>query len=187
MKEKKRVLELLPIILALGFIPLLVHMHTYDCKLTQFEWFPDGSESQSDFFLYFKMVTIIIVGIIMAGILLYKYGTDKRNFKWNYAWYCLIAYAVLSLLSALFSQYRYFAFHGSYEVFESIWVVLCYVIFCFYAYQMIQSEGDLKFVGKFAGIGIAIVSLIGLFQFFGLDFFRTGIGKRLITNVSYWP
>ena len=187
MKEKKRVLELLPIILALGFIPLLVHMHAYDCKLTQFEWFPDGSGSQSDFFLYFKMVAIIIVGIVMVGILLYKYGTDKRNFKWNYAWYCLLAYAVLAFFSALFSQYRYFAFRGSYEVFESIWVVLCYVVFCFYAYQMIQSEGDLKFVGKFAGIGIAIVSLIGLFQFFGLDFFRTAIGKRLITDVSYWP
>lgn len=187
MKDKKRTLELLPIILVLGFIPLLVHMHAYDCKLSQFEWFPNGSESQSDFFLYYKMVAIIIVGIVMIGMLLYKYATDKRNFKWNHAWYCLFAYAFLALLSALFSQYRYFAFHGSYEVFESIWVVLCYVIFCFYAYQMIQSDRDLKFVGKFAGIGIAIVTLIGLFQFFGLDFFRTGIGKRLITNVSYWP
>lgn len=186
MKEKKRILELLPIVLALGFIPLLVHMHTYDCKLSQFDWFPNGSETQSDFFLYFKMVAIIIVGIVMVGMLLYKYGTDKRNFKWNNAWFCLIAYALLALLSALFSQYRYFAFHGSYEVFESIWVVLCYVLFCFYAYQMITSEADLKFVGKFAGIGIAIVTLIGLFQFFGADFFRTGIGKRLITNVSYW-
>lgn len=187
MKEKKRILELLPIVLALGFIPLLVHMHTYDCKLSQFDWFPNGSETQSDFFLYFKMVAIIIVGIVMVGMLLYKYGTDKRNFKWNNAWFCLIAYALLALLSALFSQYRYFAFHGSYEVFESIWVVLCYVLFCFYAYQMITSEADLKFVGKFAGIGIAIVTLIGLFQFFGADFFRTGIGKRLITDASYWP
>lgn len=187
MKEKKRILELLPIVLALGFIPLLVHMHTYDCKLSQFDWFPNGSETQSDFFLYFKMVAIIIVGIVMVGMLLYKYSTDKRSFKWNNAWFCLIAYALLALLSALFSQYRYFAFHGSYEVFESIWVVLCYVVFCFYAYQMIQSERDLKFVGKIAGIGIAIVTLIGLFQFFGADFFRTGIGKRLITNVSYWP
>ncbi len=187
MKEKKRVFELLPIILALGFIPLLVHMHTYDCKLSQFDWFPNGQEYQSDFFLYFKMVAIIIVGIVMVVMLLYKYSTDKRNFKWNNVWYSLIAYAFLALLSALFSQYRYFAFHGSYEVFETIWVVLCYVVFCFYSYQMIQSESDLKFVGKFAGIGIAIVTLIGLFQFFGLDFFRTGIGKRLISNVSYWP
>lgn len=187
MKEKHTSLLFWPIIFALGFIPMIVHMHTYNCNLAQFDWFPDGSETQSDFFLYFKMVAIIIVGIVMAGMLLYKYGTNKRNFKWNYAWYCLFAYAVLAFLSALFSEYRYFAFHGSYEVFESIWVVLCYVLFCFYAYQMITSEADLKFVGKFAGIGIAIVTLIGLFQFFGADFFRTGLGKRLITNVSYWP
>ena len=141
MKDKKRILELLPIVLVLGFIPLLVHMHTYNCNLSQFDWFPNGSESQSDFFLYYKMVAIIIVGVLMAVLLLYKYATDKKSFQWNHAWYFLLAYGFLALLSALFSQYRYFAFHGSYEVFESIWVVLCYVLFCFYAYQHIRLYG----------------------------------------------
>lgn len=187
MKSKKKIWELLPIIIALGYIPLLVHMHTYDCKLSQFEWFPDGAGLQSDFFLYFKMVAIIAVGILMAGILVYKYATDKKNMKWNKALYCLLGYAFFVFLSALFSKYRYFAFRGSYEVFESVWVVLAYAIFCVYSYQMVTSEDDVKCICKFAGIGIGIVSIIGVLQYFGFDFFRTTIGKKLITNPSYWP
>ena len=187
MNNKKREIYLLPMILVLGFIPLIVHMYTYNCGLSQFDWFPDASEIQSDFFLYYKMLAIIVVGIVMICMLVYTNGMKKMSLKWNNVWYFLFAYAFLAFLSALFSPYRSFAFRGSYEVFESIWVVLCYIVFCFYSYQMIQSERDIKFVGKFAGIGIAIVSLIGLFQFFGADFFRTKIGKRLITNVSYWP
>ena len=50
MKEKKNTLLLWPIIFALGFIPMIVHMYTYDCMLQQFEWFPDWSSSQTDFF-----------------------------------------------------------------------------------------------------------------------------------------
>lgn len=186
MKVMKKGVVLWPIIIVLGFIPLLVHMYNYDSRLSQFEWFPDGAVLQADFFLYYKMIALILIGIVMISILIYRFQKDKRSFRWSKAWYCMLVYVVLAFLSALFSEYRYFAFRGSYEVFESIWVVLCYAVFCFYSYQMIRSETDIKYVGKYAGIGIALVTAIGLFQFLGLDFFRTGIGKRLITNVSYW-
>ena len=33
---------------------------------------------------------------------------------------------------------------------------------------------------------MAVVTLIGVFQYFGMDFFKTGFGKHLITNPSWW-
>lgn len=186
MNKTQRRLFLIPIVIALGFIPMLVHSHTYSTGLSVFDWFPDASELQMDFFLWYKMVAIIIVSIVMVLLLLYRYANKKKEFRWDYGWYCLLGYAVLAFFSALFSQYRSFAFKGSYEVFESIWVVLGYVVMCFYSYQMIQSEDDLKFVAKYSMIGIGIITLIGCFQYFGLDIFRTTIGKKLISDRMMW-
>ena len=63
--------ELIPIILMMGFIPLIVHMYQYNANLSQFDWFPSESDGQVDFFFGWKMIAIIIVGIVMVGILLY--------------------------------------------------------------------------------------------------------------------
>lgn len=184
-KTKHKFAFLFPIIFALGFIPVLVHSHVYNTNLSQFEWFADSSNVQVDFFLYYKMIAIILVATIMT-IMLVKLYVDKKHFEMNGAFYCLLAYAVLSLLSALFSTYRYFSFHGNYEVFESIWVILGYVIFAFYTYQIIQDETDVMVVFKYAVIGVLIVSFIGAFQYLGFDLFRSTIGKMLITSPSEW-
>lgn len=187
MKEKHNSLLLWPIIFALGFIPMIVHMYTYNCNLAQFDWFPDGSETQTDFFLYYKMVAIVITAGVMVCVLLYKLYAKKKDLKWNHIWFVFMTYAILVALSALFSDYKYFVTHGSYEVFESVWVVLGYVVLAFYTYQFVNNENDVKYIFKFAGIGMLIITVIGFLQYLGWDFFRTGFGKRLITNPSYWP
>lgn len=171
----------------MGFVPLIVHMHTYDCKLTQFDWFPNGAEMQSDFFLYYKKVAITVLAIVMVALLAWRYLADKRAVQWNNIFFCILGYGILVLLSALFSPYRYFAFRGSYEMFESVGAVLGYLVVCFYTYQMIHDKDDVVHVVKYAGIGMFLVTLIGSFQYWGLDLFRSTFGKKLITPVSYWP
>lgn len=187
MNSKNKPIYLVPIIIALGFIPMIVRAHTYSSGLSRFEWFPDANEWQTDFFLWYKMAAIMIVAVMMCGLLIYR--CLKHGNKWlkrDYAWYLLTGYAVLALFSTMFSPYREFAFKGSYEVFESIWVILGYVVMCYYTYQMLQSEDDARFVAKYVGIGILIITLIGFFQYLGFDFFRTSIGKKLITPTSMW-
>ena len=186
MKANKKIL-LWPIIFALGFIPMIVHMKTYNSHLGQFDWFPSDSDTQTDFFLYYKMIAIITVAVIMLVILIYQCLTHSKVFKWHTSFYALGAYGLLAILSAVFSDYKYFVLHGSYELFESILVVIGYVILCFYTFQMVKTEEDTRYVLQFAAIGIGIITLIGFLQYLGLDFFRTNIGKRLITNPSYWP
>ena len=187
MSSKSKPIFLLPIVIALGFIPMIVRAHTYSSGLSQFDWFPDASEWQTDFFEWYKMAAIILVAAVMCGLFIYRcLKEEKKWLKGDYSWYLLAGYAVLALFSALFSPYREFAFKGSYEVFESVWVVLGYVIMCYYTCQMLQTENDARFVAKYVGIEILIITLIGFFQYLGFDLFRTTFGKKLITPTGMW-
>lgn len=177
---------LIPIILMIGFIPLIVHMHQYNANLSQFDWFPSGADEQVDFFFAWKMIAIIIVGIVIAGILLYRGLKKKEQFRFENSFYFLMFYGLFVVMSALFSGYKYWVVRGSYELFEPVWVVLTYILLCYYTYHFVQNEKQVITIFSVAGIGMAIVALIGVFQFFKLDFFKCGFGKRLITNPSWW-
>lgn len=185
-KKKSSNKVFIPIILLMGIIPLIVHTYSYNSNLSQFNWFPSGADSQTDFFFGWKMITIIVVGIVMAGILFYQYFKKKQGLRFENAFYFLFFYAMFVAMSALFSSYKYWVVRGSYELFEPVWVVFVYILLCYYTYHFVQEEQQVKFILCGAGIGMAVVTLIGVFQYFGMDFFKTGFGKRLITNPSWW-
>ena len=79
-KNKMENIVLIPIILLMGFIPLIVHTYQYNSNLSQFEWAPMDGDTQIDSFFGWKMIAIIIVGILMVGVLLYKCWKKKENF-----------------------------------------------------------------------------------------------------------
>lgn len=185
-KKKSSNKVFIPIILLMGIIPLIVHTYSYNSNLSQFNWFPSGADSQTDFFFGWKMITIIVVGIVMAGILFYQYFKKKQGLRFENAFYFLFFYAMFVAMSALFSSYKYWVVRGSYELFEPVWVVFVYILLCYYTYHFVQEEQQVKFILCGAGIGMAVVTLIGVFQYFGMDFFKTGFGKHLITNPSWW-
>ena len=185
-KKKSSNKVFIPIILLMGIIPLIVHTYSYNSNLSQFNWFPSGADSQTDFFFGWKMITIIVVGIVMAGILFYQYFKKKQGLRFENAFYFLFFYAMFVAMSALFSSYKYWVVRGSYELFEPVWVVFVYILLCYYTYHFVQEEQQVKFILCGAGIGMAVVTLIGVFQDFGMDFFKTGFGKHLITNPSWW-
>ena len=185
-KSKASNKALIPIILLMGFVPLIVHMYQYNANLSQFDWFPSESDGQVDFFFGWKMIAIIIVGIVMVGILLYRYLKKKETLRFENAFYCLFFYGLFVAMSALFSGYKYWVVRGTYELFEPVWVVFTYILLCYYTYHFVQEEKQIKTVLSVAGVGMAIVTLIGVFQYFKLDFFKSGFGKHLITNPSWW-
>jgi len=176
---------LIPIILMIGYIPLIVHTYTYNSGLSQFDWFPDASETLMDVFFGWKMIAVIIVGVAMLGILLFHFYKEK-TFRFDNAFYFLFAYALFVAVSALFSSYKYWVTHGTYELFESVWVVFTYIILCYYTYNYVREEKQIEFILQWSAPGMFIVAFIGAFQYFGLDFFRSAVGIRLITDPSIW-
>lgn len=188
MRQKKEASNriLIPSMLALGVIPLLIHAFYYDSQLSQFAWFPDGTDQMNDYFLGWKMVAIIIVGAVMIGTMSFRYFKKKEKFEFENTFYVLFIYALFAGMSALFSNYKHWVNAGSYQMFESVWVLFSYVIFCYYTYQYVTSEKQAIALLKWGGIGCVVLMLIGAFQFLGLDFFKTAIGQMLITNPSTW-
>lgn len=177
---------LIPIILMIGFIPLIVHTYTYRTGLSQFDWFPNSSETLTDVFFGWKMIAIIIVGAIMLGIFLFRLLNKKETFQFETAFYLLFFYALFVAMSALFSPYKYWVVRGIYELFESVWVLFAYIILCYYTYNYVREEKQAELVLRWAGLGMLLVTLIGAFQCFGLDFFKSSLGIHLITDPSFW-
>lgn len=169
----------------MGFIPTIVHIFKYDSNLSQFEWFPDGASQQTDFFFAWKMIAIIVVASVMAVILFCQYYKDKE-LKFETSFYFVFFYLLFVGMSALFSPYKYWVVRGGYELFEPVWVVFAYVLICYYVYNYVSEESQVDFILRWSGIGMAIVTLIGVFQYFRMDFFKTGFGKHLITSRDWW-
>ena len=185
-KKSKSSHLLLPSILALGFIPLIVHLFYYENGLTGFDWFPVTSGQSADYFLAWKMIAIILTGAVMTAVLLFRHFRRHEKMKFENAFYLLMVYGIFAAMSGLFSHYRHWAMAGCYEMFESMWVILAYLVFCYYTYQYVSGESQIQSLLKWAGIGILLLTVIGVFQFLGLDFYQSTAGRMLITNPANW-
>lgn len=172
---------LVPLILFLTIVPLIVRVHEYSTNFAQFGWYPQD-DRQQEFFLYYKAIAIIIIAAVMCMVLAYRYFVKKKEFKLCYELIPVAVYAGFTLLSTLFSQYKYFSIHGSSEVFESIWVLLGYCVILFYAYQFINTIEDIDRVMLWLTIGLGVMLVLGILQAAGHDFFATQLGKMLITG-----
>lgn len=181
MNKKKSTYYLVPLILLLTIVPLIVLVHKYNTNLSQFDWSPVLDEKY-DFFMYHKAIAITVIGAVMCVFLALRYKAKQKEFKLCYEFIPIAVYAAFTLLSTLFSQYKYFSIHGASEVFETLWVLLSYCVMAFYAYQFVNTLEELDCVMKWLTIGLAVMLAIGLAQAVGHDFFLTDLGKELITG-----
>ena len=188
MGKKKAKWYLIPLILVMTVVPLIVRMYFFNSHLSQFDWYPDSGETldKQDFFLYYKAVAVILLAIVMCAVLAYRYTKKKREFKWCYELVPVLIYAVLTLLSSLFSQYRYFCFHGMAEIFESVWVLLGYCVILFYAYELINTIEDVDCVMRWLTVGLGVMLVIGVMQALGHDPFNMEFVKKMIISPKFW-
>lgn len=70
------------------------------------------------------MIAIVIIGVLMAAILLYRHYVKKETLQFENSFYFLLVYGLFVLMSALFSKHKHWVSGGTYELFESVWVVL---------------------------------------------------------------
>lgn len=182
-RDKQPLLVLAPLIAILAFIPLITYYYKYDTKLGEFS-FP-APETMVDFFLYYKRVFLFIACGFMLLILLYLFFIEEQKILWEKNLIPLAVYAALSLLSACLSENSYFSFHGIYDQFESVWVLLGYFLIAYYAFYVLRTEDSIERTMKWFLVGIFLTVLLGLSQVFSHDFFRTEFAKKLITPSDY--
>ena len=183
--EKKYPLGLLlPIILVIAVIPLITFMHSYSTNLDQFEWYSSVTDTV-DFFLYYKMVWIIAACVIMLFCMVYLFFAEEQKPIWIKNLIPMAVYCGISFLSAIASKHSYFSFHGIFEQFESVWVLVGYGIIVYYIFYIMHSEAAVKRTLNWFITGIVVMAALGLTQVFKKDFFRTDMGQKLMTPSSY--
>lgn len=187
MKAKR--LRVLPIQIAVGVIPLIVHMHKYENRLTGYGWYPASDGISYDFFLYYKCAAVVLTALIMLLILIHDL-TDKtpavRTVLHERAMAPLAVYMLFMVLSALLSPERSFALLGVGDAFEPLPVQIGYLIIFFYTCCTIRDAGSLRLLLDTFFISSGFTGIISLLQFLNLDPFQTMPGRLLITSPTLW-
>ncbi len=176
---------LIPILLIMGVLPTITRLVSR-MSMAKDAIFRTGEEQVDDIFLYAKAMFLIGVAILMLGILIWKWFTDRNWPKLNRIFIPLGVYALFVLLSTIFSKNSDISLIGVEDSFESMFVLLSYCILPIYAYAMIRSEEDVKSIMKWWPIGIFVLVFIGITQFVGRDFWSTDIGRKIMLPVSQW-
>lgn len=175
---------LLPAALMLAVVPLIMYYYKFDNDLVQFGWI--HSDKTIDFFLYYKMVAIIILGVIMLCIIAGRLFMEGSKIKFSTAFIPMLVYALFIIFSAVASKYPRFVNGGIRDQFESVWALLSYCIMTYYCFLFINNEKDVETIFFWLFIGSTVIMIIGVFQFFKLDIFRSDFGQQLIIPRSKW-
>lgn len=176
-KKKSEWIYMLPVGVVLAVVPLLTHAHVY--KAVE-GYLYSGVESASlkiDFISYYKSVFLLIGAAAMVLFLLYRVLTEEngkgagaknsaskyvpRNFK---VWIPLFLYALLAFLSACFSEFKQYAFGGMDGTYESVWVLLAYVVTAFYTFFMLDSESCISKLLFLFRIGMSLLCFYGIVE-----------------------
>jgi hypothetical protein len=184
-QSDKNKIYMYPLLFVFTILPFIIYMKEYNTPLSDFEWFSLSSD-YIDFFLFYKSFLFLVIVFVMFIINMYNFSEFKKSIN-QVIFIPLVIYAFLALLSSVISPYRKISFLGSYEHFESIFVLLGYCLLVLYSYHYVKSENDVKFIMKCILFTALVMSAIGFTQAIGHDFFSTDIGKKLITPREFWP
>jgi O-antigen ligase len=143
-------------------------------------------ESAADMFSYYKSMillgaALIIVCISGAWALTTQKSHDFKKLL-NPVFIAVGIYLFLLLLSSIFTKYHYTAVHGIGQRYESVFVCLAYFVLFFASWKVCAVPGAAKGIIASVLASCFVLGLIGAFQLFGLDFFMTELGRRLVVG-----
>jgi len=185
LEETAHWFQMIPAIVFTAVVIMITMMYSYERPMSQFFWSINES-AIADFFSYYKMIAILICAVLSLVILLYRVFTQSFYIKRSFAYIPMAVYTIFVLASYLFSDYKEFALWGFNDRFEGTVALLCYMVMLFYIINTINSEKNVKTIIYSLAAGSTILGLLGISQGLGHDFFRTTIGKKLITPSGFW-
>lgn len=180
------ILAMLPaIIFCLSILAVRTKIDTM--PLSDIYWSPYSDNTIiTDIYSYYKALMVMIAGVLAAIVLGLKFASKKIEIKSKYIYVPAAVYLVLSLLSSLLSDYRYFALKGAYQHYEGIFVLISYIVVMFFLYNIINSHRRVGIIVFTALAAALLLGIIGLSQALGKDLFATHTWEKFITpNVVY--
>jgi len=173
-----------PVLVAAAIVPLIIRQYEYETLLTSYGWF-DTREVNYDFFLASKSLVLTLLMFVMAGCICMRLWREKKKLPFTKLLLPLFAYGALAFLSACFSVNHTFSFSGSFEQFETIWVLLGYVLIVYYVFLYAQDELELRVVADGLCVSATVIGILGTLQGVGIDFLTSKTVQKLITTDEF--
>lgn len=169
------------LIFSAGIIPAI-------CRLTQrpvtsVESALRNSTVIWDTFSYKKSVFICVAAAAAVIMLFLEVVTETSSRKYNFKrpqFVIIGVYILTVIVSAVLSAYKPVSFQGVSERYEGMWVILSYIVLFMIAQVYISDKLKLNLVLGGFFLSAFIVGGIGMFQFFGMDIFKSQMGINLV-------
>lgn len=171
--------NLIPIILIAAILPLITRLKMVAVNYSTYAWFPNISQ-KGDFFLYYKSRFLIAISITMVVFLIDQAFIQRKNMKVDNTFIALGIYAMFVVISSVMSDDLKTAVWGGFEQQEGMLVLLGYCIICFYTYNNINNEKDIKVIFLSLLFSAVIMGIIGIGQNLGIDIINSDFVKALI-------
>lgn len=171
---------LIPVFLVLLIAPTIVYMRAVEqSELAKSFW--KGGKVTYDFFCYYKTLTLRLCASF--GILFILTQKFLYGFKFKFEkklMIPLLIYLFFGLISTLFSEYQEFAWLGFPDRFEGYLSIISYAVILYMVYDLGEHTRVQKWVLWIMVFLAILLSIIGIFQYYHMDFFQTNFGKELI-------
>lgn len=141
-----------------------------------------------DFFSQGKAVVLIIISIVMLTMLFFLFDRNKLKKDKCIIFYliCTGIFALFTIISALFSEYKDVALWGIPDRAEGVVITICYVFIMVYVLYVFNVVEHYKYILIPLAIVTIIVTIMGLSQWVGKDLMlNTEAGLNLIIPQKY--
>ena len=166
-----------------AFLPLVYCFHIEAIDFSKYPWFPN-QDYWIDLFLYGKSWVIRASAVVMsASLLVTNIKNRKRTVSFESC--CVLIIGVFLMLSAVFSGFSEQTLKGSIEQYESVYVLLSYLVIGVFCCSYVKKEKSCKSIRNALLIGLMLSCVIGLFQILQNDLWETDLGKRLLIPETF--
>jgi hypothetical protein len=178
---------MIPLVLLITLVPSIMKAkHITIQGVAAFFW--TGSREWVDFYSYWKAIFIVFLTIITLFVYLGLYMDKKIPFKKEIKYYIpLSIYFIFVTISTALCYNKEIAFFGFVESYQGIYILFSYGLLTFLMINFINSEEEIKIVKNAFVVLIIIQGLLGISQFIGLDFFKSYLGRLLVSGDGVPP
>jgi hypothetical protein len=182
-KDSRLFIPLLPLFFVIGVVPLVVFLKVTPVppEYGQF-WVTDFV---FDFFSYYKArILIACAGLVLMGVLVlaYKHILPRKK---SVLFIPLAVYTAMVIVSTILSRHPSIALGGYFDRAEGMWVLLAYGILLVGTYLFVSDSVQAWWILAAWAVALCIICILGIFQYFGFDFFSSLAGRLLILPTKY--
>lgn len=177
--------HIFPIMLMIFIVPLVVRLRVMTLTGAQYDLWT-GSKEIQDFFSNYKMIWILICTALAIIMLAVKSFQSKFEiFRKSYYLIPIGVYSIAVVLSTILSEYKEISIWGFVDRYEGMLVLLAYMIILNVTIFLVDSKYHIKLLLGALLASAIIIAVIGMFQYIGLDIWKTNFGKSMMLPTEF--